>query len=220
MIANNSHRYIFVHVPKTAGSAVTTALLPTCKWNDVELGGSWAGRQINPFFRKRHGLHKHSTASEIRQIVGEEVWADYFTFAIVRDPVDRTASIFHYLRKWRAWNGSDIMDEFADESEFVMSKLFKGKGPGGLFRPQTYWLDTQVDYIGRFEHLSHDFGEIMEKLGLPTPKMERVNESGRRGKAQFSDEAMKIIRARYEEDFVLLDRLNQQMSGVPIELSQ
>jgi len=213
MIANNSHRYIFVHVPKTAGSAITTALLPTCHWNDVELGGSWAGRMINPYFRKRHGLHKHATASEIRGIVGEEVWTSYFNFAFVRDPVDRAASTFHYLQKWRTWNGSEIMDQFANEDEFVLSRLFKGKGPGGLFRPQAFWLDTDLDYIGRFEHLSDDFAVIMERLGLPMPTMERVNTSNRKGKPQFSDAALEIIRKRYVEDYALIDRLNEERAN-------
>ena len=181
----------------------------------MELGVSWSGRMMNPYFRKRHGLHKHSTASEVREIVGKDVWSSYFKFAYVRDPVDRAASTFHYLQKWRKWNGSEIMDQFANEDEFVLSRLFKTKGPAGMFRPQVTWLDTELDYIGRFEHLTDDFSVIMKHLGLPMPKMERVNTSNRQGKPQFSDAAISIIRKRYADDYALIERVNEAHAGAP-----
>ena len=47
MIISHTHRLIFVHIQKTAGTSVTVALDPFMGWNDIILGGrvlAWRDR--------------------------------------------------------------------------------------------------------------------------------------------------------------------------------
>ena len=75
MIISNSHRFIFVHVLKTGGTTVCAALDPFLRWNDVVLGGTEFGERMNGPYRDRFGLRKHSTAQEIRAVVGDATWS-------------------------------------------------------------------------------------------------------------------------------------------------
>ena len=74
MIISNTHRAIFVHVPKTAGTSITSLLAPALRWNDLVLGGTTFGERIQAAYKERFGLFKHARARDIRQVVGEEVW--------------------------------------------------------------------------------------------------------------------------------------------------
>jgi hypothetical protein len=73
-IINSTFAFVFVHVPKSAGTSVTAALSQLSSTIDVEIGGSVFGEAIQGPHQKRHGLSRHSTALEIRSIVGAQQW--------------------------------------------------------------------------------------------------------------------------------------------------
>lgn len=146
MIVSHSREFVFVHTTKTAGEAITAALAHHLDSSDLVLtNGPQAElrRRLLPRYRAVSHLRKHSTAGEIRDAIGEEPWGRYLSFAVVRDPVQRVASLYRYLQKtrarvdasplrraWyrsplgtradpRAWPGMQALNETADFSEFI-----------------------------------------------------------------------------------------------------
>jgi len=95
MLILNSRRLIYVHLNKCAGTAVEASLAPLLKWNDILLGSTDAGEQLQPIYQSMFGLHKHSSATEIESVIGE-TWRQYHSFAAVRSPYERTASLYCY----------------------------------------------------------------------------------------------------------------------------
>ncbi len=188
------------------------ALLPHVKWNDVELGGSYVGRKLNPIFRKRHGLHKHATASEIKAIVGDDFWFSATRFALVRDPIERAASTFHYLKKWRAWIGADIMDKFNTPSDFVCSDLFMTPGPGRMFRPQKFWLDAEMSFTGMTSDIAGALLTVQQETGIPIDGPGVHNASERKAH-NFTPEAMARLHNRYSADMAMLRSKTEQPAG-------
>lgn len=173
MIISRSRNFIFVHSPKTGGTSVSHALAPLTRWCDIELGGTASGERINQEFRKRHGMHKHSRASFIRRAVGEEFWSKSFKFAFRRDPEERNRSIYRYLKAKRTYRAEQVP---ATYEAFLKWKPFTdGLGPDFMFRPQDYWLDEPLDFIGRTETLEADFNTICEKIGAPGLRIGRHN---------------------------------------------
>jgi chondroitin 4-sulfotransferase 11 len=72
-VINDKHKVIFIHVIKTGGISIATAL-------DMKV------KQC------------HLSATKIKKKVGGDVWNDYFKFSFVRNPFDKIISQYHYNR--------------------------------------------------------------------------------------------------------------------------
>jgi hypothetical protein len=92
----NSCRNIYVHLHKNGGTSVEVSLAPRLRWNDLLLGSTPHGEVMQVFYAERFGLDKHSTAARIKAVVGSEVWRAYRTWATVRCPYSRLASLYGY----------------------------------------------------------------------------------------------------------------------------
>lgn len=218
MIISNSHKFIFVHIMKTAGTSICAALDPTLRWNDVILGGTGFGEQINGPYKDRFGLLKHATARQIRAVVGDEVWSSSFTFTVVRHPYTRMVSFYTWLEKsirnarpdsaiW-TWPSTKGFVESKTFSEFIRNEKFRQSMAS---RPQVNWVcDDEgrsiVDYVGRFEDLSSVRTTISDRIGVELKPLERHNPSaGQKPIAEFfSGEAdYDYLHELFRPDFAL-----------------
>ena len=218
MIISNTHKFIFVHIPKTAGTSICAALDPLLRWNDIAIGGTQFGEQIQPAFRERFGLHKHANARRIRAIVGDEVWSSFFTFAVVRHPYSRMVSFYTWLEMstrnagpdaaiW-TWPATKGFVESKTFSDFIRNDTFLESIPA---RPQVDWVcDDEgrcvVDYVGQFKDLSSVRATISGRIGVDVQPLERHNSSAEQKPLAdfFSGEAdYDYLHKLHEKDFEL-----------------
>jgi hypothetical protein len=105
MIISEKWKFIFVHIHKTAGDAITDALIPFLGKRDVVITDSvseWLRKSLPLSSQAKYRtLHKHSVAEEIRAAVPAAVWDNYYKFSFVRDPVDRAVSMYKYALTMR-----------------------------------------------------------------------------------------------------------------------
>jgi len=102
VILSRGRGYLFVHIPKTGGTALTLALEARAKADDIIIGDT-------PKARARRGrlagltprgrLWKHSTLADIDGVVTAEELDRLFLVTLVRNPWDRVVSYYHWLRK-------------------------------------------------------------------------------------------------------------------------
>lgn len=209
MIVNHTHKFIFVHVPKNAGTSVTQALSKLSTWRDLEVGGTQLGEALHPLFNKRFGLAKHSPASQIRKVVGEDIWTSYYKFGFVRDPISRVHSIWSFLRKWRDWPNSEIMNEFGSIDDLVRSEFFRGGGPDQILKSQLFFLDSELDFLGLCSRTEFDFANILESITIPKskwPSLGTLNDSNSKP-VPLADDSRRILQTYWAGDFELIDRL-------------
>jgi len=215
VILSTSHSFIFVHVPKTAGTAMTAALEPygvgatrtlwrrALRWLPLREAADRA------YFRK------HETAAAMQAKLGPEVFRRFHRFTVVRNPFDHAVSHYEYLKEFRnpAKAARFAAMSFAEYLDWRMTAR-------GLFVPsfsvlpdQAHWLVDRtggllVDRVLRFETLAADFAALADALGLPGVTMARINPTrakvaGRALASYYDDATLASVRTLYARDFDL-----------------
>jgi len=189
----DEHRCVFIHIPKCAGVSVSQSLF----------GNQGAG---------------HYSANTMRQVLGDDIYNQYFTFTFVRNPWDRLASAFHFLKRGgfndtdRRW-ASAHLQQYDDFSTFVNNWVTPEHVRSWIhFQPQCDFIcgangALDVDFVGRFEQLDKDFQTLCNKLGF-----ERVlaslnqNRSGQPYyQSLYDDQTRDIVAQVYARDIELLN---------------
>lgn len=213
MIVNNANRFLFIHVPKTAGTTVTRELSRFTTFRDVEVGGTRYGEKLQDMYAARFNLRKHSPAISIRAKAGPEVWRGYFVFAFARSPYARAYSLWKFLRKWKEGPHHALAENRSFEDFIVSDEV--ASGAIDIAKPQAHWLcdaDRRlmdgIDFVGRVERFDEDFSFILSTIS----RRPRVHQSEKRENAsaeegEWADEltprAKAAIEAVYAPDFDL-----------------
>lgn len=216
MILSTSHNFLFVHVPKTAGTAMTAALEPF-----AVTGTRTAWRRMIRRLPLREApdkayFRKHETAADMRAKMGAAEFARFLKFTVVRNPFDHAVSHYEYLKEFR---NPKLAARFAAMSfaEYLDWRMTK-RGPFVPFftmlPDQAHWLADGrgrmlVDRVLRFETLGADFAALTRELGLGDVAMARINPTrakaaGRALDSYYSAETLEKVRRLYARDFDLL----------------
>ena len=173
MIINQSIGFSFIHIPKAAGTSVSSFLSPLNGPLDLEIGGTVFGEKIQPAYSQRYGIKKHSRFEVIAPILEKARFdRDPFIFSFVRNPYFRLQSIFGFLRKWRDYNPEllERMLGFKSYTAFLESELYAQRpGPDDIFHPQVTWLKENGAIPSRVrlfkvEEIDDAFSEIKSEL--------------------------------------------------------
>jgi len=98
MIICHSRKYIFIHIHKTGGTSLEIAASKALRWDDLLLGSTAFGEKVQEYYRKRFGIHKHSTLGDVYKFCNKEnELSDYKVLALVRDPIKRAFSLYNYI---------------------------------------------------------------------------------------------------------------------------
>ena len=185
MILSHRHQFIFLKTNKTAGTSLEIALAQMCGPDDVitpvspkdeELRKSLGIRgpqNYAPAFSeysrrdwfttvrrlKRKRFFNHMPAREVKQLVSQDLWQNYFKFCFERNPWDRMLSLY----AWRCQT-----EPKPTLSEFIDSRAARDLTRRGI---EVYTIDGQVvvDRVCRYENLDAELQFLQERLELPEP---------------------------------------------------
>lgn len=171
--------FVFIHINKTGGSSIETAL----------------------------GLRQnHKTALEKRARLGEEEWERRFRFTIVRNPWDKVVSHYHFRVMT---NQTGLGDHPIGFNEWVRRAYRDHEpqywNKPKNFMPQWNWISDEngkliINFIGRFENLADDFQYICQKINRQV-ELPHVKKSGRGHYREYYDEeSVEIVRACFKID--------------------
>lgn len=182
MIISHKHKFIFIKTRKTASTAMEIALSAICGPDDVltplsgndedlrfELTGMRAQnfklplgelrlkdwlRWIKNWNRPRHT--NHQSADLTRQRVGIELWQDYFTFALDREPKAKLLSHYQWLK---------MLAKCADPQEYISKQYYKKIKAAQLYADNEGSI--LVNAVFPMESMEKTNKAIAAKLNIP-----------------------------------------------------
>jgi hypothetical protein len=175
MIISHQHRFIFAAVPKTGTHSVRHALREHLGPDDLEQVRLFVEKQF-PFPELAAIRHGHVSLSQVRPVLGNEVFGSYLKFAFVRNPFDRFVSYCAFATSREGSfqrNPKEVMRHF----------LFRAPPTNHMvFQPQNSFLvgdDGQLltDMLGRVEEMQDSYDAICARIGIPTAPLGRANSS-------------------------------------------
>lgn len=148
-------------------------------------------------------LWKHSTLADVEGLVTRQQMADWFVFALVRNPWDRMVSYYHWLRAQTFDNpavtlaGSLAFDAFVQHPQTLAS--FRANPAR---RYMTDGVGTEhADHFIRLENLAEDLEALTSHLGFrPDMGHENASERSRAWRDYYSDAAAEAVAEACAED--------------------
>lgn len=195
MIIFQDEKIIFIHIPKCGGTSISFSLECVARWNDLFIGGTEFGEYIQKTWAVRHGLKKHGTATEVKSIIGNDLYGSYIKFVTVRDPFSRFISAFNFLmsnvnsgRDWilpfkeyykidfdlniNEFLRKDFISDLVEQPYLYMrvADLHAQRINQRLFLKQSLFIDLDEINAGRFYFIKLEEMEnlalFLEKLGF------------------------------------------------------
>lgn len=200
MIISRGRRYIFVHIPKTGGTALSLALEGRAMADDILIGDT-------PKARRRRGrikdvqsagrLWKHSRLSDIDGLVRAQELPDLFIFTLVRNPWDRLVSYYHWLREQRFDHPAVALSKALEFSDFLTHPQTAASVGAQDYVSYVTGQDgvERCDLFARLEHLQADLAPLWTHLGFDLMPLPHTNRSERRAdyRSYYSDAEAEIV---------------------------
>ncbi len=183
MIISRGRRYIFVHIPKTGGIALSLALEGRAMADDILIGDT-------PKARRRRGrveklqptaagrLWKHSTLADIAGLADPD---EFFVVTMVRNPWDRMVSYYHWLRE-QSWDHPAV----SAAKSLPFDDFLFDEGVAAAIRQAPYAAYVthangaeHCQLFARLEHLGEDLVPFEAHLGFALTPLARVKVSSR-----------------------------------------
>lgn len=206
MIISPGRQYIFVHIPKTGGTALSAALEARARADDILIGDTPKALKRRGRVKKlqaRGRLWKHATLADIEGLVPQAEFERYVIFTLVRNPWDRAVSYYHWLRA-QSWDHPAVrlakaqpFSAFLNAPETVQSLLT----PYRAYVSDSTGQDRATFYV-RLETLDADLAPIWAHLGFDLSPIARRNasERGRDYRAYYSERDAELMAKMAAED--------------------
>jgi hypothetical protein len=207
MIISPGRRFVFVHIPKTGGTALTLALEARAMKDDILIGDT-------PKARARRGrlkaltpkgrLWKHSTLADIDGIVTPEDLAGMFTLTLVRNPWDRAVSYYHWLRDQSFAHPAVDLSKTLDFNAFLhhpQTQTAFRNWPASAYMRAATGVECCRLYL-RLEHLAQDIAPFEAHLGFRLTPLPHANTSkrARDWRGYYTDQSAGLLADLCAED--------------------
>lgn len=213
MIVSHNFKFIFVHVSKTGGSSIQEQFRKVNNWQ-VDVAGKsreQAQRLLDDHYKY---AFNHYSFAQIKYLWGALTYAEYFKWAVIRNPFDRVISAY-YFHKYKSEVENDAasqevlgnttsLEEFiCNKQEHLGTKQVDMLSIDGIIDCTVYRFEDGLDNAVRraSTHINNVFPNfpIMEKLTARELTQHRTDR--RHYREVITPECRAIIEGKYKEDF-------------------
>jgi len=194
---SDKHNYIFVHIPKCAGSSIEEVLLKNeYDVSEEILNHKFWLNELSIEIKKKFWIGniegvspapQHFTPAKY-QCRFPQKYNKYFKFAFVRNPWGKAVSEWKYFNKVVNLN-------------LTFKESLSRRYPFKDHELQQIIFAQGCDFIGRFENLQEDFNIICDKIGIPQQQLPRKNSTNHKHYTEYYDnETRSIVAQKYARD--------------------
>lgn len=206
MILSLGRSYVFIHIPKTGGTALALALEARAKADDMMLGDTPKAR------RRRHRIKdietrgrkwKHSTLADIEGLIPDQSLRQMFAFTMVRNPWDRAVSYYHWLKEQSFDNPAVHLAQKLSFCEFTCHPqtvaAFRNSPAASYMRHGDGHEQCQL-YI-RIEHFRDDARPLFDHLGFElTLPVSNSSNRQRDWRSYYDDASAESVAKSFSKD--------------------
>lgn len=207
MIISDKYKCIFIRVPKTGSTSIENL------WKQIDPNCQISNDETPPY--------GHFKCSELKKMIGEEKWNNYFKFAFIREPKNWFKSQYTDNMKYcheedkrihillnRAFMLDDPEDKIIKLDHCINLYIFLNKwflGPS-----MNSYLDLEIDFIGFLEDFHNDIKYIFNKIGLKENIEIPHHNKSTSNKYSFDEDSEKFINMILKKDIDLYDQIKKE----------
>ena len=222
MIISPGRKFIFVHIPKTGGTALTLALETRAMKDDILMGDTPKARARKGRLRgitSQGRLWKHSTLTDIAGFASDADIASFFTVTLVRNPWDRAVSYYHWLRMQGFAHPAVGLAKTHDFSGFLnhpQTITALRLWPYTAYMRNRFGIERASLYA-RLEYLDSDLDPFQVHLGFRITPLPRANTSVRTRdwRGFYTDADAALLADISADDIARFGYLFDDAAGVP-----
>ena len=170
MLISHKFKFIFIRTVKTAGTSIEIQLSNLMSDKDVVT-------EIKPVHEKHNPRNQiynnkkffnHMSAKNIRDIIGDKIFRNYYKFCVEREPVDKCISHFSMFKN-------------SVHHKSIITKMSWKEYINSHYLPIDYLKYTEnekiiVDEIIKYEDLQNQLQKVLTNLGV---KFKTLNENAK-----------------------------------------
>ena len=212
MLLSHRKKFLFIHIAKTGGTSVRSAL-QKYRWRDPYYAPIWLASKLSGLANHELAikLPRHSKAIAAKEMLPREFYDSLFKFAFVRNPWDLQVSSFHHIRRERP----QLMKASENFTDFLHRKLDPNREwqyhMDTSITPQSDYLidlkgDLIVDFIGHYELLQQDFDHFSTNVVIPKIELPHKRKASDRHayRDYYTAETQALVEKAFARDIELL----------------
>tara|TARA_B100000787_G_scaffold8940_1_gene6799 strand:+ start:1240 stop:1881 length:642 start_codon:yes stop_codon:yes gene_type:complete len=203
LVISKKNKLIFFHIPKNAGTSVSSLLLKNesfyYPWVILSKILRKFKRTDNFFFdnfqKKIYLFTSHETVRTIERKISSEIYDNFFKFAVVRNPYSRFVSRYNYMKSTNTLK------------ELSFPEFLKKHVELSLIADQQYRFllnkngKIGVNKIIKFENINEEMTEFSKANNLKLSKFKKLNISTTENYKDYYDtDTKKIVEDFCKED--------------------
>lgn len=202
--------FLFVHIPKTGGNSIQNVLRDYSE-DEITRNKRQDGLERFGVSNRQYNTRKHAKLFDYKNSIESEIYDSLFKFAGIRNPWERVISAYFSP-------GKNTVEWNRDTFLAVLNKKVRLRDALSETRPSKWErdapmcgreIDSDVDFLIRFENLDEDFRTVCARLDIPYAPLPRRNVSKREHYSEYYDEELKDLVARRFRDEI-------DYGGVPV----
>lgn len=215
MLLSKELKYVFIHVPKTGGTSVSSLILSHPEIFKHSVRGYWDGWKLlgnkHEYPKVTTDLYKHASIKEVNDYLQRngESHEDYFKFAFIRNPWDLLVSAYEYYKQYMI-KGVNLSEHEQQKTQDALDRNFNDwccMYAEGISIYQHTLIFTNgeigVSHVAKMENMTKELkficGRISPNIDMNKIKILHLNSTKRKPYQEYYDhKSFDVVATKFE----------------------